>query len=361
MPKPTATQATKKEEPPDQQEAADITRQQRTTVLECPECNSHRATILETRPPKARCADCSTVYKIKTEKPVGSLAFDDEAKSTRHRRNDAQNVSPAPPIRDRDIGVLTDFINTSLSAGPEGLRDINRKAAAFAQRFGLTYLDTQWFIATPWLIEWAKGNVPPDTNATGNVRGSTWLASPRLLPNGASGNAQSATRLRLRAAISWRARWLAAYAMSGSKALSCRQSNISEHTAAYHLRLDSDFRAQADAAHEHFVDLLHTRAAQRALEGDLEPIHWQGVLVDHVRKFDSRLQIEMLRAHMPNKFKTPGSGNVNIDTGNKILVMSEDLRAKLIAAHREEILSEPVAIEDSSESQSPRVETADTQ
>jgi len=43
---------------------------------------------------------------------------------------------------------------------------------------------------------------------------------------------------------------------------------------------------------------------QRCLEGDVEPIYWQGivVVVDHVRKFDSRLQIEMLRALMPNTF-----------------------------------------------------------
>ena len=42
---------------------------------------------------------------------------------------------------------------------------------------------------------------------------------------------------------------------------------------------------------------------QRCLEGDVEPIYWQGiVVVDHVRKFGSRLQIEMLRALMPNTF-----------------------------------------------------------
>lgn len=61
-------------------------------------------------------------------------------------------------------------------------------------------------------------------------------------------------------------------------------------------------------------------------------MHWQGVVVDHIRKFDSRLQIELLRAHMPNTFKTPGQGAINIDTGDKILVMDEATRAKLMAA-----------------------------
>jgi hypothetical protein len=45
---------------------------------------------------------------------------------------------------------------------------------------------------------------------------------------------------------------------------------------------------------------------------------------------------------MPNTFKTPGSGPINIDTGDKILVMTEELRAKLIALHREEIMDMPI-------------------
>lgn len=35
---------------------------------------------------------------------------------------------------------------------------------------------------------------------------------------------------------------------------------------------------------------------------------------------------------MPNTFKTPGQGAINIDTGDKILVMDEATRAKLMAA-----------------------------
>jgi hypothetical protein len=81
------------------------------------------------------------------------------------------------------------------------------------------------------------------------------------------------------------------------------------------------------------------------LDGDLEPVHWQGVCVDYVRKFDSRLQIEMLRAHMPDKFKTPGQGNINIETGDKILVMDEETRAKLIEARRQALLAMPTTQE----------------
>jgi hypothetical protein len=35
------------------------------TILECPQCFSHRAAIFDTRPPSARCADCHTKYRIK--------------------------------------------------------------------------------------------------------------------------------------------------------------------------------------------------------------------------------------------------------------------------------------------------------
>jgi hypothetical protein len=126
--------------------------------------------------------------------------------------------------------------------------------------------------------------------------------------------------------------------MSGSKVMACRSARVGHSTGDYHLKNDADFRTQAEAAKAHAIDLLHTRCMQRCLEGDVEPIYWQGILVDHVRKFDSRLQIEMLRAHMPNTFKTPGTAPINIETGDKILVMDEATRAKLIERRREKLL-----------------------
>lgn len=112
----------------------------------------------------------------------------------------------------------------------------------------------------------------------------------------------------VRVAMAWRIRWLCAYAMSASKAMAGREARVGHSTADYHLKNDPDFAAQADSAKEHTDDLLHIRCMQRCIEGDIEPVYWQGEVVGHVRKFDSRLQIEMLRAHMPDKFKTPGSG-----------------------------------------------------
>jgi hypothetical protein len=133
--------------------------------------------------------------------------------------------------------------------------------------------------------------------------------------------------------------------MSASKAMACRTARVGHSTADYHLKNDADFAAQAEAAKAHAIDLLHTRAFQRCLEGDVEPVYWQGILIDHVRKFDSRLMIEMLRAHMPNTFKTPGTGQINVETGDKILVMDEATRGKLIERRREKLLAQKAACE----------------
>jgi hypothetical protein len=251
-------------------------------------------------------------------------------------------------IDPRDFGALTNFINEALQAGPEGLRKAQRKANNFARKLGLTYLEPQWFASTPWLLKWAAGDIDTSgiTQRTLALAGSSHLyREPRDSSREPNRQEQSATRLRVRAAIKWRSTWLLNFAMSGFKSMACRNANVSEHTADFHLRSDPDFAAMADAAKAHAIDLLHARVFQRCLEGDIEPIYWQGICVDHIRKFDGRLQIEMLRAHKPETFKTPGQGNINIETGDKILVMDEATRAKLIDRRRENQLAHKAARE----------------
>jgi hypothetical protein len=81
-------------------------------------------------------------------------------------------------------------------------------------------------------------------------------------------------------------------------------------------------------------ELLESRAFQRALEGDVEPIVYMGIVVGHVRKFDSRLQIEMLRAYRSDRFKTPGT-QVNIGTKGDVFVLTEEQRHELMDTHKE--------------------------
>ena len=61
-----------------------------------------------------------------------------------------------------------------------------------------------------------------------------------------------------------------------------------------------------------------------------------GVVVGYVRKFDSKLQIEMLRAYRPDRFKTPGT-QVNIGTKGDVFVLTEEQRHELQAINRRRI------------------------
>jgi hypothetical protein len=100
--------------------------------------------------------------------------------------------------------------------------------------------------------------------------------------------------------------------------VACRAAKINYRTYRLHAEHDPDFKEQCDEAQERAIDMLHTAAWNSALKGDLEPVFWQGKQVTQIRKVDNRLRIEMLRAHMPDKFKMPGS-KVNINTGNQLL------------------------------------------
>src|SRR6266542_3128830 len=58
-------------------------------------------------------------------------------------------------------------------------------------------------------------------------------------------------------------------------------------------------------------------------------------------KFDSRLQIELLRAYKPDTFKTPGT-QVNIGTKRDVFVLTEEQRHELIRINREFLLNSPL-------------------
>jgi len=66
-----------------------------------------------------------------------------------------------------------------------------------------------------------------------------------------------------------------------------------------------------------------------------------GVVVGHVKKFDSRLQIELLRAYRPERFKTPGT-QVNIAAKNDVFVLTEEQRHELMRINREWLLTAPL-------------------
>jgi hypothetical protein len=122
-------------------------------------------------------------------------------------------------------------------------------------------------------------------------------------------------RARAHAAMRWRPRFLKALAMSCSITSALRAARVAYNTMRAHERSDPEFATQLKEAQEEGAQLLHDVAFRDALEGVCEPVFWQGIQCGHIRKFDNRLRVEMLRAHMPRQFKTPGRGDVKVNVG----------------------------------------------
>jgi hypothetical protein len=144
-------------------------------------------------------------------------------------------------------------------------------------------------------------------------------------------------RARARAAIRWRPRFLKALAMSFNWTDALKAAHVCYNTVRAHERNDPEFAAQLKEAEEEGVQLLHAVCWKAAIEGNVEPIYWQGQIVGEVRRYDSRLQIEMLRAHMPDKFKTPGSHAPMISGNNNKtpIVIGPAERDELVRLRRE--------------------------
>ena len=61
--------------------------------------------------------------------------------------------------------------------------------------------------------------------------------------------------------------------------------------------------------------------------------------------FSDKLQIEMLRAYRPDRFKTPGT-QVNIGAKSDIFVLTEEQRHKLMEINRQWLLTSPLPTDD---------------
>ncbi len=123
--------------------------------------------------------------------------------------------------------------------------------------------------------------------------------------------------------------------MSCSVIFALKAAGVSYNTFKAHQRNDPEFAAQVREAEEQGAQLLHDTCWKAAVEGEVEPVYWQGEIVGHVRKFDSRLRIEMLRGRMPGKFKQPGASvQINAGQGAQVLVIGEAEKAELCANRR---------------------------
>lgn len=148
-------------------------------------------------------------------------------------------------------------------------------------------------------------------------------------------------RARARAALGWRSRFLKGLASSWGYMFALRSAGVSYNTFRSHERNDPEFAAQVREAEAQGAQLLHDVCWKRVMEGDLEPVYWQGQIAGYVRKFDTRLQVEFLRAYMSQRFKRPGA-QVNIGTKGDVFVLTEEQRHELQRINREWLESAPL-------------------
>ena len=283
----------------------------RPAILECPECFSHLAEVLDTQPIRARCFDCTATYPVQT---VKANAADDckkpeeqqpTRKGTKTKADYRAEITLAPPLSPEKLGLNTLFMQEVIRATPEEIAKAEHVAQKYSAKFGQDF-EASWFLQTDWLTK-----------------------------------LKSVHRVRARAALRWRPKFLAALAIGRTMVFACKSANVAYNTAKYHRAQDRQFDEQCLAAMDYAGELLESRAFQRALEGDVEPIVYMGVIVGHVRKFDSRLQIEMLRAYKPDRFKTAGV-NVNVGVKSDVFVLTEEQRHELQRINREWLLTAPL-------------------
>ncbi|HXJ42850.1 MAG TPA: hypothetical protein VNH18_26450 [Bryobacteraceae bacterium] len=150
------------------------------------------------------------------------------------------------------------------------------------------------------------------------------VVEPERAPNGAPRGGRkfvptslhfSSPRIRAR-----KQAFLAAMRQSGVIRVSAEAAGISSSTAGCWREWDPQFARDWDQAEQEAIDLIEARGTQLAMEGYTEPVWQAGILVGHVRKFDSRLIQFFLERRRREKYKRvegvehSGSvGTINLD------------------------------------------------
>jgi hypothetical protein len=226
------------------------------------------------------------------------------ARGVRHRRDNGPAelaVEPVPPPNPQDLGTLTRWSEQILAGGPRALIAAEHEAARLASKFGVE-IEAAWCLKTPYITQ---------LEDSGKHDAARW-------------------------AIAWRPRFLAVLSLSASELFAARAAKVSVRTPRRHREQDPEFTRQCEEAHQNAIQLLHDVTMKSAIEGECEPVFWQGIPIGHIRKVDNRLRIEMLRAHMPKTFKTPGAkvaiaGNVT----NNTFILDAEGQDELISLRRQ--------------------------
>lgn len=242
-------------------------------------------------------------------------------------------ATPAP----KDVGTLTRYTAEIIEGGPRALIAAEHKATKLSERFGVE-IEGAWCLKTPMLCRWL--------GETGENSCDTTAVDQKLLkPDSTGDDRPSAMRkvtklncAHARYALRWRPRFLAVLSLTRSENYACRAARVDRGMVRNHRKWDPEFEAQCQEAEERAIELLHDATMKSAIEGDMKPVYWQGIRVGFIREYDNRLRIELLRAHMPKVFKTPGA-KVAINTGTLIngpaMIVDSAEQDRLIALRQE--------------------------
>jgi uncharacterized small protein (DUF1192 family) len=139
--------------------------------------------------------------------------------------------------------------------------------------------------------------------------------------------------------------FLTAYAATGGNLT--RAAAAAEIPRVRHyvwLKTDRKYAAAFKRAEKYAADVLEDEARRRAFEGTLEPVFYQGVLVDYVVKYSDALMLAMLRARQPahrpqaeSKSKDAPPINVSFERVEEMAALTDGELRTQISSLREEV------------------------
>lgn len=100
-------------------------------------------------------------------------------------------------------------------------------------------------------------------------------------------------------------------------------------TVYKHRKDDIIFAERWDEALQEGIELLEYKAQQRAFDGVLEPVFYQGMEVGSVRKYSDTLTMFLLKAHAPERHRDRSDVKQELSGG---VQLSDTARAARLAA-----------------------------
>lgn len=108
--------------------------------------------------------------------------------------------------------------------------------------------------------------------------------------------------------------------LTGNITKACDMCNVSKTAAYDHKEIDPIFSKAWDQAVEDSIELMEAEARRRAVEGVLEPVYYQGVVVGEVLKYSDTLLMFMIKGAKPEKYRDNSSVTIGGDANNPLKV-----------------------------------------